>query len=941
MNIYIFFYITEMSISAVSWLILFKPAALGLLYLSLKMDNEIRDINWYLKELDRLKEESNIDLWLELAIEALQGVIPPESTILKWIDECEGQGKSMIGFLGLECFPYSVPIWKKVLEIESDASPDEEYQQMLDRALKSTWFNIGQGAEIFSIYTASRKTGIDELQKCFLKYLGTPHVGIEEIFAEYSTFVSQNFANDYETLMIEANKAFARGQKELRQFEKNEYLLRQVPSVENYAAYIDDELTRKRSFGNSKQLFPEIPKMLYERALAAYPQIPEIWEDYLIYLSDKKTHFVSSDEQLETISRARKACPASPKLTLFYLRLSLDLLRNSGKEVKNESIVELWSQKETILERPEYSPLDSGSSFLNWLQVAKFWIAATLSFQDVEEIENIHSLATEYRDIINFWDEQAENPLTDYSLEHIIIQCFTKLGETAKAAEVWKEASAKSRNKGLAVFWIDYMKWQLEHSSIQDAHEIFILALSAKEIDDPKRVLDVFVSLTVLSEPSLANAFYVEGRIMIKNLNRRKRLAMKQNNENQVGNSGVADPNTASAIVVQSPTTKRAYASLEAAEKPSEPSRKIVKTSTNTSRDREHKSVILSGFPKETSVEEVTRFFADCGKARVTMLDDSALVEFENTESYLSARTKDSKKLGEATVRVSSGESTTVWATNFPPQWNDGTLYQRFGSFGHVISVRLPSLRFNNTRRFAYVQFDNADSAKEAVNVLDGSIETSENTPYQLVVKISDPPQKREKAHTQKNEIIVKGIDFAVEANDLRNMFSAFGEIEDLKIPPSKHGREHDGYAFITYKDSESAERAVKEGDKANLGSRAVSVKLAFDKKPSKDSLRDSRQYRENPNIISINNLSDTVSEAQLRALLEKYGIVERVELHPASQHALVEFANAAAAGKASLALSGMAVAGKVVTIGGKARPKTALPIKPTTMFVPRNVGRK
>lgn len=897
------------------------------------MDSENRDINWYIKELDRLKDDGDKDLWLEIVIEAMQGVIPSEPTILKWIDECEGEGKSMIGFLGLECFPYSVPIWKKVLEIEIDASPDEEYQQLLDRALKSTWFNVGQGSEIFSIYATGRKIASEELQNLFLEYLGTPHIRIDEIFAEYSTFVSKHFADNYETLMVEANKAFARGQKDLRQFEKHEYLLRKTPSVENYASYIDDELARKRSFGVSKQQYPQIPKVLYERALATYPQIPEIWEDYIIYLSDKKTHLVSSEEQLEVISRARKACPGSPKLSLFYLRLSLELLRDVSGEAKNEAVVELWSQKEAILERPEYSPLDNSSSFLNWLQIAKFWMTVVVSYQNVEEIEDIHSLVTEYREILNFWDEQANNPVNDYSFEYLIIQCLTRLGNTGEAVEIWKEASKKARNKSLADFWIDYMKWQFEHLSIHDLHETSLSALSVKEVDDPKKILEVLLSLTSLAEPSLANSFYVEGRMMIKNLNKKKRLLAMQNSHQP--------RDLELKISEELPSVKRAFITTEALEHPSEPAKKIAKTSTQTVRDREHRSVIVSGFPKGTSTEELVSFFADCGEAKVTMFSDTALVEFNDSTSYLSAQTKDLKNLKGKQVRVSSGESTTVWTTNFPPQWDGEALQEKFSTYGHVISVRLPSLRFKNNRRFAYVQFVNADSAKRAVEGLDGTTELSQNTTYQLVVKVSDPPQKKEKASLQRNEIIVKGIDFAVDEKDLRNLFATFGEIETFKIPPSKHGRKHDGYAFITYKDSKSAENAVKQGDNSKLGARTVSVKLASDKKPSRDMLRDVSQHHESSNTISINNLSDTVSEAQLQALLENYGALKSVQLDPATNHAVVEFNSASSAGKASLALSGTTVAGKVITVGNNSHPKHSLPVKPNTIFVPRNVGRK
>lgn len=67
---------------------------------------------------------------------------------------------------------------------------------------------------------------------------------------------------------------------------------------------------------------------------------------------------------------------------------------------------------------------------------------------------------------------------------------------------------------------------------------------------------------------------------------------------------------------------------------------------------------------------------------------------------------------------------------------------------------------------------------------------------------------------------------------------------------------------------------------------------------------------------LGIMNLPDTISDAQLRSVFEPYGNLRKVELVPEHGGAIIEFVEAAAAGKASLALSGITIGHSIISIG-------------------------
>ncbi|CUS21441.1 LAQU0S03e02674g1_1 [Lachancea quebecensis] len=346
---------------------------------------------------------------------------------------------------------------------------------------------------------------------------------------------------------------------------------------------------------------------------------------------------------------------------------------------------------------------------------------------------------------------------------------------------------------------------------------------------------------------------------------------------------------------------------------------------------REYTTVIVRNLPQSYNFHKVRKLFNNCGKVGHVDVNVSAdgrfkvaRVEFENYSDVLSALTKSSKVVGGNEIEVEELRESTLWATNFPPTYNQDRLKQLFGQFGGtVLSVRLPSLRFDSRRRFAYVDMASKQEASVALEKLDGV--KVEN--YKLVVKLSQPSNavaRTDRAVIERRQVLVRNLNYKTNEAALATMFAKFGQVEQINIPRAqeqKHqendidekptGILNDGFAFVTFSDAACAHASLSLNG-AEVDSRALDVTLA-DRKPYLER-QEVKHIMASKNqdgcVLGIYPLSDKVPTLQIRRfIIEQAKVKEEdmktIYLVPDHEGALVVARNGPTAAKISLAIHG------------------------------------
>ncbi|AQZ10404.1 PRP24 (YMR268C) [Zygosaccharomyces parabailii] len=346
-------------------------------------------------------------------------------------------------------------------------------------------------------------------------------------------------------------------------------------------------------------------------------------------------------------------------------------------------------------------------------------------------------------------------------------------------------------------------------------------------------------------------------------------------------------------------------------------------------KQRELTTVVVSNLPKSYNQNKVYKYFQDCGAISHIDITESidklrrlARIEFTRYDEALSALTRSHKKIGNNEIKVTLLENCTVWVTNFPPHFNHRDIKNLFRMNElTVLSVRLPSLRFNADRRFAYVDVITPEEVAKAVERLD----SKELEGYNIVVKQSNPLGKSKRSDAsvwERREVLIRNLNTTKVTEDtLRQLYSKYGSIESIKI--SGHEKDN-GYAFVSFIHQEPVNRALEtnkmllEGNeiKVTLADRKAYLERQQVKALIKKSNKDTGDF-----IVSLYPLHDKVNKAQLQKLVqEKAAISEKdikhIYLVPDLRGSLIVFKDTKNAARCSLALNGIEFQRTIVKCG-------------------------
>lgn len=147
-----------------------------------------------------------------------------------------------------------------------------------------------------------------------------------------------------------------------------------------------------------------------------------------------------------------------------------------------------------------------------------------------------------------------------------------------------------------------------------------------------------------------------------------------------------------------------------------------------------------------------------------------------------------------------------IYINALPKEINDEKLTQIFCTFGEIESARV-MLDFNTrvSRGYGFVKFKTPDSARNAIQTMDG-FQLGTNT---LNVKLANESMLPKQ--TASNNIFMKGLPVTVKADQLRAACNKYGSVSDLRILEDFATGLSRGQALVRFDDVRAAEAAINE----------------------------------------------------------------------------------------------------------------------------------
>ncbi|XP_016455946.2 polyadenylate-binding protein 7-like [Nicotiana tabacum] len=179
---------------------------------------------------------------------------------------------------------------------------------------------------------------------------------------------------------------------------------------------------------------------------------------------------------------------------------------------------------------------------------------------------------------------------------------------------------------------------------------------------------------------------------------------------------------------------------------------------------------------------------------------------------------------------------TNLYFKNLDLDISEEHLREKFSGFGKIISLVIAKDESGASKGFGFVNFDDPDDARRAMEAMNGS-PIGSKTLYvaraqkkaereQLLKRLFEERRKEQIMKYQGSNVYVKNVDDDISDNELRELFSQCGTITSAKVMQDEKGVSK-GFGFVCFSTAEEAYKAVNTFHGFMLGRKPLYVAIA------------------------------------------------------------------------------------------------------------------
>merc|ERR1719330_1674708 len=239
-----------------------------------------------------------------------------------------------------------------------------------------------------------------------------------------------------------------------------------------------------------------------------------------------------------------------------------------------------------------------------------------------------------------------------------------------------------------------------------------------------------------------------------------------------------------------------------------------------------------------------------------------------------------------------------VFIKNLDKSIDNKAMYDTFSAFGNILSCKVAQDGDGTSKGYGFVHFETEEAAMNAIQKVNGMLLNEKK----VFVGRFVPRKEREKELGEKakkfTNVYIKNFGDDLSDDKLKEMFTKFGKITSYKVvrddKANSSGDTSDmgevliddsgkakGFGFVSFEDSESAEKAVDELNGQEIGGKTLYVGRAQKKaerqqelKKKFEQLKLERLNRYQGVNLYVKNLDDTIDDEGLRKEFAPYGTI-------------------------------------------------------------------
>ena len=226
-----------------------------------------------------------------------------------------------------------------------------------------------------------------------------------------------------------------------------------------------------------------------------------------------------------------------------------------------------------------------------------------------------------------------------------------------------------------------------------------------------------------------------------------------------------------------------------------------------------------------------------------------------------------------------------VFIKNLDKSIDTKNLKDIFSVFGNILSCKVPMDPNGDSKCHGFIQFENEEDANKAIKKVNGMLVENKK----VYVSHFMPKKEREKVLRAKankfSNIFIKNFDNDFGDEKLHDIFSQFGEISSYKVAVGPDGK-NKGFGFVSFKDSESAQKAVEDMNGKEINGKILYVGRAQKKedrikelKKNYELLKIQRRNISKGLNLYVKNINNTIDDEMFKKEFEPYGTVQSAKI--------------------------------------------------------------
>ncbi|MBA0759675.1 hypothetical protein Gotri_022522 [Gossypium trilobum] len=217
-----------------------------------------------------------------------------------------------------------------------------------------------------------------------------------------------------------------------------------------------------------------------------------------------------------------------------------------------------------------------------------------------------------------------------------------------------------------------------------------------------------------------------------------------------------------------------------------------------------------------------------------------------------------------------------IFIKNLDKSIDHKALHDTFSSFGNILSCKISTDSFGQSKGYGFVQFDNEESAQNAIDKLNGMLINDK----QVYVGHFLRKQERETALNKAkfNNVYVKNLSKSTTDEDLKTIFGEYGEITSAVVMRDADGKSK-CFGFVNFENANDAAKAVEAlngkkfddkewyvGKAQKKSEREHELKAQFEQ-----TMKEAADKSQGANLY-IKNLDDSIGDETLKELFSEFG---------------------------------------------------------------------